>query len=150
MPTRRCAKRADRSPARRCSPVFFAKEKPTLSSSLLLQFPACHPVTTDVRWYQSYREVTTMARTQQKGLRLRPEEEKDLKRIAEYEGRSEQDVLRDSLRMYVHASDDRRNFLASVEQGWVEIRSGLGEVVSDDDDFFETLSKEIRDSNAPT
>jgi hypothetical protein len=90
-----------------------------------------------------------MARTQQKGLRLRPEEEKDLKRIAEYEGRSEQDVLRDSLRMYVHAADDRRKFLASVEQGWVEVRSGLGEVVSDDDDFFESLSKEIRDSNAP-
>ena len=91
-----------------------------------------------------------MARTQQKGLRLRPEEEKDLKRVAEYEGRSEQDVLRDSLRMYVHAADDRRNFLASVEQGWVEIRSGLGEVVSDDDDFFESLSKEIRDPNATT
>jgi hypothetical protein len=90
-----------------------------------------------------------MARTQQKGLRLRPEEEKDLKRIAEYEGRSEQDVLRDSLRMYVHAADDRRKFLASVEQGWVEVRSGLGEVVSDDDDFFESLSKEIRDANAP-
>ena len=91
-----------------------------------------------------------MARTRQKGLRLQPEEEMDLKRVAEYEGRSEQDVLRDSLRMYVHASDERRNFLASVEQGWVEIRSGLGEVVSDDDDFFETLGKEIRDSNGPT
>jgi len=91
-----------------------------------------------------------MARTRQKGLRLQPEEEMDLKRVAEYEGRSEQDVLRDSLRMYVHASDERRNFLASVEQGWVEIRSGLGEVVSDGDDFFETLGKEIRDSNAPT
>lgn len=90
-----------------------------------------------------------MARTRQKGLRLQPEEEMDLKRVAEYEGRSEQDVLRDSLRLYVHASDDRRKFLASVEQGWVEIHSGLGEVVSDDDDFFAALSKEIRDPNAP-
>lgn len=89
-----------------------------------------------------------MARTRQKGLRLQPEEEKDLRRVAEFEGRSEQDVLRDSLRMYVQASDDRRNFLASVEQGWVEIRSGLGEEVKDEDDFFEVLSKEIRSPDA--
>ncbi|MDO3376529.1 hypothetical protein [Geoalkalibacter halelectricus] len=81
-------------------------------------------------------------------MRLQPEEERDLKRIAEYEGRSEQDVLRDSLRMYVQASDDRRRFLASVEQGWVEIRSGLGEIVDKKDDFFEVLSKEIRNPNA--
>ncbi|WP_429886108.1 hypothetical protein [Geoalkalibacter halelectricus] len=66
-----------------------------------------------------------MTRTRQKGLRLQPEEERDLKRIAEY----------------------RRRFLASVEQGWVEIRCGLGEVVDKDDDFFEVLSKEIRKSD---
>jgi hypothetical protein len=90
-----------------------------------------------------------MLKNRQKNLRLDPGEEKDLQRIAQYEGRSEQDVLRDSLRMYVQTVDDRRQFLASVEQGWVEGRAGLGEIVTADDKFFETLRKELREKNAP-
>lgn len=89
-----------------------------------------------------------MNKTKQKNLRLAPEEEKDLQRIANLEGRSEQDILRDSLHMYIRAVDDRREFLASVEQGWVEIHSGLGTVVSDGDDFFETLRRGLREKNA--
>jgi predicted transcriptional regulator len=91
-----------------------------------------------------------MPKNRQKNLRLDPGEEKDLQRIAQYEGRSEQDVLRDSLRMYVRAVDERRQFLASVEQGWVESQAGLGEVVTAEDKFFESLRKELREKNAPT
>jgi hypothetical protein len=91
-----------------------------------------------------------MLKNRQKNLRLDPGEEKDLQRIAQYEGRSEQDVLRDSLRMYVRAVDERRQFLASVEQGWVESQAGLGEIVTADDKFFESLRKELREKNAPT
>jgi predicted DNA-binding protein len=89
-----------------------------------------------------------MNKTKQKNLRLAPEEVKDLQRIANLEGRSEQDILRDSLQMYIRAVDDRREFLASVEQGWVEIHSGLGTVVSDGDDFFEKLRRGLREKNA--
>ena len=90
-----------------------------------------------------------MTKTRQKNLRLKPEDEQDLQRIAQLEGRSEQDILRDSLQMYVRAADDRREFLASVEQGWVEIHSGLGTIVTDGDNFFESLRSEVRDKNAP-
>ena len=37
--------------------------------------------------------------------------------------------------------------MALVEQGWVEISSGLEDVVKADDGFFEVLSKEIRKSD---
>lgn len=90
-----------------------------------------------------------MIKTKQKNLRLTPDEESNLQRIAHLEGRSEQDILRDSLQMYIRAADDRREFLASVEQGWVEIHSGLGTIVSDGDDFFETLRRRLREKNAP-
>ncbi|BCA80063.1 hypothetical protein [Desulfuromonas sp. AOP6] len=90
-----------------------------------------------------------MVKTRQKNLRLNPEDEKNLQRIAQFEGRSEQDVLRDSLHMYVRAVDERREFLASVEQGWMEIHSGLGTTVTDTDDFFESLRSGLSDKNAP-
>ena len=82
-----------------------------------------------------------MSKTRQKNLRLTSDDEANLQRIARLEGRSGQDILRDSLRMYIRAFDDRREFLASVEQGWVEIHSGLGTIVSDGDDFFESLRR---------
>lgn len=85
-----------------------------------------------------------MPKTRQKNLRLNSEDERHLQRIAQIEGRSEQDVLRDSLHMYVRAVDDRREFLASVEQGWVEIHSGLGKIVTDDDEFFESLRRGLK------
>ena len=31
----------------------------------------------------------------------------------------------------------------SVERGWLEIRAGLGEVVTEDDTFFEDLRREL-------
>ena len=91
-----------------------------------------------------------MNKTKQKNLRLTPDEERELQRIAVLEGRSEQDILRDSLHMYIRAVDDRREFLKSVEQGWVEIHSGLGTIVSDGDDFFERLRRGLREKNAST
>jgi predicted transcriptional regulator len=89
-----------------------------------------------------------MAKTRQIGLRLDDDDEKDLKRIAQREGRTEQDILRDSLRFYVQNADDREAFLDSVERGWVELRSGLGKTVTEDDDFFETVARDIRNEKA--
>ena len=85
-----------------------------------------------------------MASTRQLGLRLDENDNSNLKRMSEIEGRSEQDILRDSLRMYVRSADERREFVASVERGWYELRSGLGEVVAENDDFFNSIRKEIR------
>ena len=84
-----------------------------------------------------------MARTKQLGLRLDENDNLNLKRISQREGRTEQDILRDSLRMYVRNSDEQKEFIDSVERGWYELRSGLGEIVSGKDDFFNSLRKEI-------
>ncbi len=85
-----------------------------------------------------------MASTRQLGLRLDEKDNSNLKRISVIEGRSEQDILRDSLRMYVRSADEQREFVTSVERGWYELRSGLGEVVAENDDFFNSIRKEIR------
>jgi hypothetical protein len=85
-----------------------------------------------------------MARTRQVGLRLDENDTLDLKRIARIEGRSEQDVLRDSLRMYVRTADEHKAFIDSVERGWYELRSGLGDVVAEQDEFFTSIKKELR------
>jgi len=89
-----------------------------------------------------------MAKTRQVGLRLDANDDLGLKRVAQREGRSEQEILRDSLRMYIQTADERKDFIASVERGWYELRSGLGEPVTDDDDFFETVQREIRSEDA--
>lgn len=85
-----------------------------------------------------------MASTRQLGLRLDEGDNVNLKRIAQLEGRTEQDILRDSLRMYVRNTDEQREFIDSVERGWYELRSGLGEIVTEKDDFFACIRKEIR------
>ena len=85
-----------------------------------------------------------MARTRQLGLRLDEEDNMNLKRIAQLEGRTEQDILRDSLRMYVRSANEQRAFIDSVERGWYELRSGLGEIVAENDDFFNSIRSEIR------
>ena len=85
-----------------------------------------------------------MAKSRQLGLRLDENDDMNLKRIAQSEGRTEQDILRDSLRMYVRSVDEQREFIDSVERGWYELRSDLGEVVAENDDFFTSISKEIR------
>ena len=84
-----------------------------------------------------------MANTRQLGLRLDESDKNNLKRVAEIEGRSEQDVLRDSLRMYVQSVDERQEFISSVERGWYELRSGLGDLVAEEDVFFDSIRKEI-------
>lgn len=85
-----------------------------------------------------------MASTRQLGLRLDEGDTVNLRRIAQLEGRTEQDILRDSLRMYVRNADEQREFIDSVERGWYELRSGLGELVTENDDFFVSIRKEIR------
>jgi predicted transcriptional regulator len=94
-------------------------------------------------------EVMKMARSRQLGLRLDENDDMNLKRIAELEGRTEQDILRDSLRMYVRNADEQREFIDSVERGWYELRSGLGEVVAEDDDFFSSIRNVIRNEKTP-
>lgn len=89
-----------------------------------------------------------MAKTRQVGLRLDVDDDIGLKRVAQREGRSEQDILRDSLRLYVRTADERKDFLNSVERGWYELHSGLGETVTGDDDFFESAQREIRSKDA--
>jgi len=86
-----------------------------------------------------------MAKDKQINLRLDDEDCLSLKRVAERERRSEQEILRDSFRNYAQNSDEQEAFLRSVERGWCEIQAGLGEVVEDDDDFFDTVKRELRD-----
>jgi len=38
----------------------------------------------------------------------------NLKRIAQLEGRTEQDILRDSLRMYVRSADEQKEFFYMI------------------------------------
>lgn len=85
-----------------------------------------------------------MAASLQLGLRLDESDRLNLKRVAQREGRTEQDILRDSLRMYVRTADEQLEFLESVERGWYELRSGLGEIVEENDTFFDSVSEEIR------
>ena len=85
-----------------------------------------------------------MAGSRQLGLRLDENDSMNLKRIAQREGRNEQDVIRDSLRMYVRTADEQKEFADSVERGWYELRSGLGSVVAEDDTFFDSIRKELR------
>jgi len=90
-----------------------------------------------------------MASTRQLGLRLDENDNLSLKRIAQREGRTEQDILRDSLRMYVRSADEQKEFVDSVERGWYELRSGLGEIVAETDGFFDAIRKEIRNEKTP-
>lgn len=85
-----------------------------------------------------------MAKAKQVGLRLDDSDQLDLKRVAKRECRSEQDVLRDSLRMYVRSTDDQMKFVESIERGWYELHSGLGETVMTTDNFFESIKQELR------
>ena len=84
-----------------------------------------------------------MASSRQMGLRLDESDSTNLKKLALREGRSEQDILRDSLRMYVRSADEQQEFIDSVERGWYELRSGLGEVVAADDGFFASIRAEL-------
>ncbi len=85
-----------------------------------------------------------MAGSRQLGLRLDEKDSMNLKRIAQREGRNEQDVIRDSLRMYVRGADEQKEFFDSVERGWYELRSGLGDVAAEGDAFYDSLKKDLR------
>lgn len=85
-----------------------------------------------------------MGSHRQLGLRLDENDSLNLKRIAQREGRNEQDVLRDSLRMYVRHADEQKEFIDSVERGWYELRSGVGTVVVRGDEFFSSLRKKLQ------
>jgi hypothetical protein len=89
-----------------------------------------------------------MAKSKQLGLRLDEQDHLNLKRIAQFEGRTEQEILRDSLRMYVRTVDEQRQFVESVERGWYELHSGLGETVTETDDFFNSIRAEIDSAKA--
>src|SRR6266568_202439 len=98
--------------------------------------------------YYGIKDTTEviMARSRQLGLRLDEKDNMNLKRIAQREGRTEQDILTDSLRLYVRSADEQKDFIDSVERGWYELRSGLGETVAENDDFFDSIKKEIRNA----
>lgn len=51
------------------------------------------------------------------------------------------------LRLYVRSTDDQMRFVESVERGWSELHSGLGETVMATDDFFESIKQELRNDN---
>ncbi len=90
-----------------------------------------------------------MKSNRQLGLRLDETDSMNLKRIAQRESRNEQDVLRDSLRMYVRYADEQKEFFDSVERGWYELHSGLGTVVAEEDEFFNSIKKELRHGKTP-
>ena len=81
--------------------------------------------------------------SRQLGLRLDETDSMNLKRIAQREGRNEQDVIRDSLRMYVRNADEQKEFFESVERGWYELHSGLGDLIAEDDAFFDSIRSEL-------
>ncbi len=84
-----------------------------------------------------------MPKTAQKGLRLSPDEAMDLKRVAEEEGRSEPEVARESIRMYIRMHDEHKEFVDSVERGWYQLRTGLGKSEEEHDGFMASLEKEM-------
>jgi len=45
-------------------------------------------------------------------------------------------------------ADEQRAFVDSVERGWYELHSGLGDVVADNDDLFSSIRKEILNDKA--
>jgi len=91
-----------------------------------------------------------MAKTKQIGLRLDEHDEAILREIAATSKRTEQDILRDSLRMYAEKFQEQMQFIQSVERGWFELQSGLGEVVTKDDDFIESIRRDVHDEFPPS
>lgn len=71
----------------------------------------------------------------------------NLNRVDQRECRNEQDVLRDSLQMDIRYADEQKNFFDSIERGWYELRSRVGTVVPEEDDFFNSVKKELRNVN---
>lgn len=91
-----------------------------------------------------------MAMEKQINLRLDNSDEATLKFMAEAQGRSEQEILRYSFRKYAKEFLDQMNFINSVERGWVELKSGLGEIVTEEDDFFDEIMKDINNEPTPS
>jgi len=47
----------------------------------------------------------------------------------------------------IRNANEQIEFIDSVERGWYELRSGLGEFVVENDNFFVSIRKEIRNKN---
>lgn len=88
-----------------------------------------------------------MGLQKQINLRLDSTDNETLKTIAEAQGRSEQEILRLSFRKYAKEFQEQMAFLQSVERGWVELRSGVSEIVTNDDSFIDEILKEINDES---
>lgn len=84
-----------------------------------------------------------MGKSAQLGLRLSLEDAESLKRVAEDEHRSEADVARESIQMYVKRHDERKGFLESVERGWYQLKAGLGKTEEEHAQFYKDLEGEI-------
>lgn len=91
-----------------------------------------------------------MAKSKQIGLRLEHNDVVALSDLAKREGRTEQDILRDSLHSYLKRAQEQTRFIESVERGWYELHSGLGEVVAEDDGFFDTVRRDIDNESTST
>lgn len=89
-----------------------------------------------------------MPKSRQLGLRLEEVDEMDLARVANREGRSALDVIRDSIRTYVRRSDEQQAFIDSVERGWYQLACGLGEEVTQEDEFLHSLRRELESEDA--
>jgi hypothetical protein len=48
--------------------------------------------------------------------------------------------------LYVRSAGEQKEFFESVERGWYELHSGLGAVVAENDTFFDSIRKELRNS----
>lgn len=84
-----------------------------------------------------------MPKSRQLGLRLEDADEIALTRVAQREGRNPLDVIRDSIRTYVRKSDEQQAFITSVERGWYELSCGVGEEVTEEDEFLQSLRREL-------
>ncbi len=49
----------------------------------------------------------------------------------------------DSLRLYACNADEQKEFIDSVERGLYELRSGLGEFVAENDEFFDSIREDL-------
>jgi hypothetical protein len=49
--------------------------------------------------------------------------------------------------MNIRYADEQKVFFDSVERGRYELRSGVGTVVAEEDDFFNSVKKELRNGN---
>jgi hypothetical protein len=47
--------------------------------------------------------------------------------------------------MNIDSEEEQKRIVDSVERGWFELHSGMGDVVKEDDTFFNSIKKELLD-----